>query len=161
MKKYNRAIVSAMLPIILVACDGSQPTNSSPLEKKLSENNPKSLSEINLPYIQGFGKIEREESFPIPFHQVYKTSSEHYICQMGGNRYVVDGKTGQLLTHGAHFIRLEDNKFVMGIGSDTNIPDTIPKSYQDREFTESEQAWMKGKFDERNGGLYVKNFKVK
>jgi len=159
MKKYNRVIVSAMLPVILWACDGSQQINSSSLEKKLSEDKSKSLSEINLPYIHGFGKIEREESFPIPFHNVYRTSSEHYICQMGGNRYVVDGNTGQLLTHGAHFIRLKDNKFVISIGGDINTPDTIPKSYL--EFTESELTWMKGKFDERNNGLYVRNFKVR
>jgi len=160
MKRYNRAIVSVMLSGILVACDGSKQPNSSPLEKKLSENNPKSLSEINLPYVHGFGKIEKEESFLIPFHYVYRTSSEHYICQMGGNRYVVDGKTGQLLTHGAHSItRLEDKKFIIEIGGDNNILDTIPKSYL--EFTESERTWMKGKFDERNDGLYVKNFKVK
>ncbi len=158
MKNYTHAIVSVMLSGILGACDGSQPTNSSPLEKKLSKNNPESLSETNLPYVNGFGKIGREESFPIQFHEIYKTSSGHYIFQMGGNRYVINGKTGQLLTHGAHFIKLEDNKFIIRIGSDT-IPDTIPKSYQ--EFEESQQAWMKEKFDERDNGLYVKSFKVK
>ncbi len=115
------------------------------------------LKKVNLPYFNGFGEVYNVEGkvLPIHTHNFYKTDSGDWFIEIGALVYGLDKEKQRLLTHGGHQIMKRGEKIFLKRGSD-EYEDFTPKNFEDKLFDESEQDSLKQRFEERNGGLYIK-----
>lgn len=155
MKNLKYLLLSPALVLSPLACRSTKPKS---LEYQLQETRSDEIA-----HIDGFGQLAKidKQNFPVKMHQVYQTSSGHYIGRTGAWHYVFDGLTGQILTHGAHQImRVEctgdtKEKFITSIGGNIK-EDYTPRSL--KEFDKNQLEYLTSKVEEREDGLYIKNW---
>ena len=124
-------------------------------EKELKEN----IEDANAD-IEGFGDIKMSNALPISAHYEYQTETGDYIVQLGASKFLIEGKTGKLLTSGFHTIRKDTNGIIVAYGA-RKRKGAAPLNYKDKELTSTPtlESWIRKEFEERKDGLYVKGWK--
>src|SRR3989344_2501842 len=109
--------------------------------------------------ISGFGKVEKmsRDYFPVKMHAVYKTESGYYLGKLGAKLYVIDGKSGKLLSRGGFSVTRLTDGFESNVGSDRYHDKLDKKPTSHKEFKDE---GLEEKFEEKNGGVYVRNLKI-
>lgn len=113
--------------------------------------------------IHGFGNLEQIQNrdSPVFFHEIYKTGEGNYfIGVLGAGLYAIDAKNGQLLNTFAHELTKTHNGLRVKIGtSEYNVSPPSSFSDFDTDRIDEKDDWVYEEFEERAGGIYVRDWK--